>query len=524
MVVSVRLAALICAALLAVFSIEARAAIYAVVVGVDAYRSLPKLTGAANDARDLSAALSRLGADVDLLVDGAATRERTLAAIRRNVARAGPGDMVVFTYAGHGIQEDEAIPGDEADGKDESIVFAAFDRFSNNAGERIRDNEIGALFRDLDPKARALIVIDSCHSGTMTRNADARGAAVTTRFGGIGRLGVDPLPPPPPATKGLELSGGANVIYVAASRDDEQIPEVRIGGSMRGAVSWSVARVLEGSAAARPDMPLADFGKYVRAQARALSASRQTPSVSAPSDIGPGDPLMPSSALAAGYSAAGAHEPAPERQPLVFAIGQPPEGNIAGQGRFTMDRDLADLVWDVDHGEVIDAAGADLIGEAWDAAMLGDVLAMWRASRALRQWPDRRPAAVRLSPGDGRHRLGEQVEVFVERPNDAPAYLTIVNLASDGRTQFLFPSPEVREGGADLIAAGEGEVSIGSFQVSDPIGADHVLAILSPERPAALHAWLEVGRPDALALVADLRAKAGGANYAVGFTPIFTAR
>lgn len=504
----------------------ARAEIYGVVVGIDAYRSLPRLNGAANDARDLAAALTRLGAEVDLILDGEATRERVIGAIRRDVARAGPGDMFVLTYAGHGIQEDEAIPGDEADGKDESIVFASFEWSGANAGERIRDNEVGALLRALDPAARALVLIDSCHSGTMTRAADPRGEEIVTRFGGIGRLGKDPLPPLSPAEKGLDLNGGSNVVFVAAGREDERIPEVRIDGRMRGAVSWTIARALEGQAAyARPDMPLGDFRAYVTAEARALSAARQTPSVSTPSGLDPGGPLMPATLL-------GRREPprpaetAPAPTPKVFAMAPPPgdAADLDGLGRFVDARDAADLVWDVANGEVIDAAGADLVGDAWDMAMLGDVLAKWRSAQALGRWAGRKPAGMRLAPGDGRHRRGAIVEVFVERPSSAPAHLTLVNLASTGQVQFVYPSPQARRAGVDLTAAGAGEISLGAFRISDPVGADHVIAILSPDRPDAFQAWLETERPNALAFVERLKAEAAEHDWRVGITPIFTTR
>ncbi len=503
----------------------ARADIHAVVIGVDAYERLPKLNGAANDARDLAAALERLGAEVELIVDRDATRARVLDAFRRQAGRAGPGDLFVFTYAGHGLQEKEAIAGDEADGLDETIVFAGFDWAAERAGERLRDNEIGELLATIDPEARTLIVIDSCHSGTMTRAADPRGRNVTTRFGGFGRISKDPLPKPDPASKGKDVDAAANFVYVAAARDDEQIPEVEIDGQMRGAVSWTVARALDGGQDfGGPEMPLSEFRAFVRAQARALAAARQTPSVTLARSVPLTGSVIPPSAMRAPAAARQAERRLPEGPAKVYAIGGATGGDLGSAGRFVETRETADLVWDVAAGEVIDRSGADLVAEAFDTGELGRALSKWRAARMLTAWALRRHVEFRIEPDDGRHRIGETIGLSVARPAVTPAYLTLVNLASSGETQFVFPDAANRAQGLDKIQPGEGYEWLGEVRVSHPVGADHVVAIYSPERLETLHAWLERGDGDAEAFVALLRAEAATKGYSVGVTPIFTQR
>lgn len=506
----------------------ALADIHAVVVGIDDYQTLPKLNGAANDARDLAAALEALGAEVELLIDGDATRRQVIAAFDRQARRAGPGDLFVFTYAGHGLQEAEAIPGDEVDGKDETLVFPGFAWDTNQSGERLRDNELGALLQKIDPDARALIVVDSCHSGTMTRGLDPRGKSVTTRFGGLGRISKDPLPKPPAADKGKDISSAPNVVFVAAARDEEQIPEVEIDGQMRGAVSWTVARALEGGGDfGGPEMPLAEFKSYVRAQARALSAARQTPSVNLAPTVKLNDPVIPASARTGATLASRATSRQTtdvDRPALVYVLGGEPESALGGAGRFTDQREDADLIWDLERGEVIDSAQADLVAEAWDVAALNDALVKWRASRKLTNWALRRHVELKIEPDDGRHRLGESIRLSVAKPSGAPAHLTLVNLASDGQVQFVFPNALNRAADADVIQPGDGLEALGDVEVSHPIGADHVIAIYSPERPDDLHAWLESGRQSAEDFVTLIRAEAAQNNYSVGVTPIYTTR
>lgn len=502
----------------------ASAKIFAVVVGVDAYERLNPLAGAANDARDLAGALNRLGAEVELLLDRDATRTAVERAFERQARRAGPGDLFVFTYAGHGLQEPEAFPGEEEDGFDETIVFAAFDHKAERAGERLRDNEIGRLLGLVHPKARALVVIDSCHSGTMTRDVDIRGRKLATRFGGIGRISDDPLPKPDPATKGKDVRGD-NVIFVAAARDEEQIPEVHIDGSPRGAVSWAVARALEGfEDFGGPNMPLHEFRSYVRAQARALSAARQTPSVNFDEAIADAEPIVPETALAAPPPPPRARKDDPDRPALVYTLGDAGDEGIGAGGRFTSKRETSDLLWDVAKGELIDRDTADMVAEVWDVAELRDALAKWRAVRRLNAWAGRRPHGFRATPGDGRHRLGEHVGLVVERPERQDMFLTIVNLPSDGGVQFVFPDAANRRAELDIVRAGEGEAKLGEAPVTYPLGADHVIAILSPERPAELHRALDGSRMRADEFVALLKASATREGYRVGVAPIYTTR
>ncbi|HEX9906528.1 MAG TPA: caspase family protein, partial [Propylenella sp.] len=88
----------------ALLAAPAGAAVHALVVGINAYDGPPKLLGAVNDAHDVSAALKASGAGiVTTLLDGAATRERVFAEWQSLVANSAPGDLLVFHFAGHGI-------------------------------------------------------------------------------------------------------------------------------------------------------------------------------------------------------------------------------------------------------------------------------------------------------------------------------------------------------------------------------------------------------------------------------------
>jgi hypothetical protein len=151
----------------------------ALLIGINDYiaRSLPDLRGAVNDVQLLKRILvTRFGfpeENIVLLTDREATRARMLTEIDRFVDGGCPDDIVYFHYSGHGSQVRD-LNGDEEDGMDETIL----PRDGRTSGvPDIRDDELDQRFARL--KARnALIVFDSCNSGTVTRSA----TAVQARF------------------------------------------------------------------------------------------------------------------------------------------------------------------------------------------------------------------------------------------------------------------------------------------------------------------------------------------------------
>ena len=252
---------------------------FALVIGIDAYAHIRPLQGAVNDARDLAAAFQSIGADTVVLTDADATRAAIIDAWTTLAAQAGPGDRLIISYAGHGSNEVEAIPGEEEDGRDENWLLGGFSPFGPASGERIRDNEIAALIA-LSPDAEVILISDSCHSGTVTREiAPILGYRF---FRTDGTLADDPLPPPPPRPAG-ESELGAVALYFGAVPDAEQVPEFLIDGQARGALSYAIAAGLRGAADADGDglLTRGELESYVRASVRDTSRGLQRPQVSA---------------------------------------------------------------------------------------------------------------------------------------------------------------------------------------------------------------------------------------------------
>jgi len=146
----------------------------ALLIGINKYKGVPKLQGSLNDIATMKQILiTRWGFDerhITLLTDEAATRAGMLAALEQFVREAGPDDTVYFHYSGHGSQVQDTNGDEKDDGLDETLVPQ--DGRTGDVRD-ITDDELDALFARLRAKT-AMIVLDSCHSGTATRSLDIR--------------------------------------------------------------------------------------------------------------------------------------------------------------------------------------------------------------------------------------------------------------------------------------------------------------------------------------------------------------
>ncbi len=131
------------------------------------------LRGAINDLHRMRAVLtSRFGFEDDgirVLEDRAATREAILEALREIVRASGPDDVVYIHFSGHGSQVPDTDGDETADGLDETIL--PHDARTGKVPD-ITDDELGRILSGLKTP-NVLVVLDSCHSGTATRDISA---------------------------------------------------------------------------------------------------------------------------------------------------------------------------------------------------------------------------------------------------------------------------------------------------------------------------------------------------------------
>ncbi|MFN2571157.1 MAG: caspase family protein [Gemmatimonadales bacterium] len=198
-------------------------------------------------------------ANILVVQDSAATREGILGGLDWLTTKAGPGDVVVFHYSGHGhrITDDN---GDELDGYDEVLVPygapADLHAVAYHGERHIRDDELGARLAVLRHKVGAggavLVTIDACFSGSATRGQEERPVrgvmqpieVTDTRHVGRTRgAGVDSGSG---ATEVPDLPGqAAPLVVISAARHDEPSREAMDdSGFGVGSLSLALSRVL----------------------------------------------------------------------------------------------------------------------------------------------------------------------------------------------------------------------------------------------------------------------------------------
>ncbi|MFJ3921881.1 caspase family protein [Streptomyces sp. NPDC090022] len=117
-----------------------------------------KLVACENDARDMAALARGNGFEETVILTDQGTVENITGELRKAAGRLKKGDILFFTYSGHGGQVRNTVGGDtEADRQDETLVF--FDR-------QFLDDELYREFQKLAEGVRVVALLDCCHSGT----------------------------------------------------------------------------------------------------------------------------------------------------------------------------------------------------------------------------------------------------------------------------------------------------------------------------------------------------------------------
>ena len=119
---------------------------------------LDSLKGCEHDARDMRDIAESRGFAAQLLLGPEATTVNVINAIGAASLELKGGEILLFTFSGHGSQVLDPINGDEPDSQDERMVL--FDAC-------LLDDQLYALWTKFRAGVRILFIPDSCHSGTL---------------------------------------------------------------------------------------------------------------------------------------------------------------------------------------------------------------------------------------------------------------------------------------------------------------------------------------------------------------------
>jgi hypothetical protein len=223
---------------------------WALLAGINKYKSdkISELGGSLNDVEEMRQIL--IGKfefppeNILVLKDSQATHAAIINAIQTHlIAKAQPGDIVVFDYSGHGSQCKD-VTGKMISGLDETIV--PWDSRQGNIFD-ISGAELHPLLLLLAKKTKNVtFILDSCHSGTLVRGARVRWTAADTR-----------TPPPlPDYTVAATREVGAvneetspKFASIAAATSKESAFEHFAEGGDHGALTYFLTRQLRAAKA-----------------------------------------------------------------------------------------------------------------------------------------------------------------------------------------------------------------------------------------------------------------------------------
>lgn len=464
----------------------------ALVIGIDAYRHVRPLKGAAADARDIGGALRKMGVkDSTLLVDAEVDRASVMREMERLIARTRSGDLVILSIAGHGTQEPEKVKGSQPDGMDNVFLLPGFELTPAGSQQRVIGREFNTIIKRLEAKGGdVLFVADTCHGGGMAREIDPRADEMSFRQVPRYVLAEDELKPiSTPQDAFLTELDFERTAFLAAVDRKTKSPEVRIPGveGFRGALSYAVARAIEGRADTDGDdqVTLKELFGNVRQVVYQLSDQRQSPVVV----TSPGRKIDTEVAFRSVtlLSEAPDSTPKPKPEPAKPANAEPVAAvRIAAlrNDRKTL-TDVAkleapfevvapdqepDLIWDPNTGDAI--AGGDVIAYGIQKGELPSVIDRAAAVRGFKRLAAKSPQAVRVAPDDKLHRSESRVEVEITGVSGRA--LILFNVAGDGTVQTLYPL------GADPpLLAGDHKLRL---RVREPFGSDRVVAVTAAAR------------------------------------------
>jgi len=214
-------------------------------VGVNEYpAAADRLKGCVNDAMGWSELLTDHfdfpRSSIKVITDADATKSAVIAALKRLLARARSGDVLVFGNSSHGSQ----VPDADGDEKLMDEVLCPYDADDNV----ISDDELRELFSAIPAGVRFTAILDNCHSGSGTRAAPGAGTPYRrARY-------MEPRHAGAPAgwSPRGKSRGGAKYpesqmreLLLAGCRSDESSYDADLEGKFHGAMTFYALRVIE---------------------------------------------------------------------------------------------------------------------------------------------------------------------------------------------------------------------------------------------------------------------------------------
>jgi metacaspase-1 len=146
-----------------------------------------------------------------LMLDGQATAAAVSSALLDAGKKLVKGDILFLTYSGHGGQVRDTNS-DEKDNDRMDETWVLYDR-------QLVDDELYNIWSKFKPGVRILVLSDSCHSGTVTRDIP--------EF-----LGVGPRPRAMPREVGIKTEEANRALYRAIQKENRGAEKTKVNASV----------------------------------------------------------------------------------------------------------------------------------------------------------------------------------------------------------------------------------------------------------------------------------------------------
>jgi hypothetical protein len=216
----------------------------ALIIGCDYEGTRDELSGCSKDVLDMDTYLSKNGFKTEILCDdddrkikkvvAKPTRYNIMNYFRKLCIRSPP--KMFIHYSGHGYYTNNIGNRDsELDGRDELLI--------STDNKPIRDDEINRMLTRVRKNRRVFLLIDACHSGTVS---DLKYLLVNSKE--------------TMNNKNDEIR--ADIVSISGCRDDQTSADAFLGNSFRGAMTTAFLFVL--SKTNNGDITLVNFIKLMR--------------------------------------------------------------------------------------------------------------------------------------------------------------------------------------------------------------------------------------------------------------------
>ncbi|NUO09709.1 MAG: caspase family protein [Candidatus Brocadia sp.] len=320
----------------------------ALLVGVNKYKYERPLNGCINDVRNMTDVLTSFYGfspdEIRTITDDAVTRNNLMNRFDWLLDGAREGDLVIFHFSGHGSQIRDRDGDELDDGLDE--ILCLHDMDFRNPDSYLTDDDFNNIIDRLPKGVFLTICIDSCHSGTATRDL----AFVTSELQiSPAEMKIQPRFIEPPADivlrsygkslrinrlgskikedktgSGMKGSAEAKHVLLAGCMDDQTSADAYINNDYAGAFTYYLCKTIRD---ARGMITYEDLVKRVQ-NSLSFNSFSQTPQLSGNKDLK--KVMFLSAPEKGGLACKHGYPPiCKDCYPLVYQEGYPPEDYVA---------------------------------------------------------------------------------------------------------------------------------------------------------------------------------------------------